>query len=100
MLEVSANSPVVDPWQPTLHMRGSLSGQAYLDAMNQFIFHPVQPMQAARPPVLNTPRPVIPPHLQVLMDYNINAHRYQYDASGSMLDGGSDGGGAGVLPYI
>lgn len=51
-------------------MRGSLSGgREYTEGLN--IIHPNQPVQAARPPpVLNTPRPFIPPHLQALMANN------------------------------
>ncbi|KAI3727671.1 hypothetical protein L6452_16289 [Arctium lappa] len=60
-------------WRPSGRMRGSLSGRAYTEALNQFIVHPNQPVQAARPPVLNTPRPFIPPHLQVLMANNLKA---------------------------
>ncbi|XP_024993343.1 E4 SUMO-protein ligase PIAL2 isoform X2 [Cynara cardunculus var. scolymus] len=77
-------------WRPSGRMRGSLSGRAYTEALNQFIIHPNQPVQAARPPVLNTPRPFIPPHLQVLMANNLKA---------SQTPGGSRGpdgsGGAG-----
>ncbi|CAI9755479.1 unnamed protein product [Fraxinus pennsylvanica] len=36
-------------WRPTARMRGALSGQAYSDALNQFILRPTQQPQAARP---------------------------------------------------
>ena len=83
-------------WRPTRRMRGSLSGRDYSDALNQFIIHPTQPVQAARPPILNAPRPAIPPHLQVLMANYRNAHGPQDGANGSVLDGGNGGTTAGV----
>ncbi|CAA2992412.1 E4 SUMO- ligase PIAL2-like isoform X2 [Olea europaea subsp. europaea] len=36
-------------WRPTARMRGALSGQAYSDALNQFILRPTSQPQAARP---------------------------------------------------
>ncbi|KAL8210066.1 hypothetical protein R6Q57_006798 [Mikania cordata] len=84
--EGSTNAPADQSWRPTGRMRGSLSGQAYTDAYNQSIVHPTQPIQAASPPVLNTPRPFIPPHLEVLMTSNINANGFE--------DGGSFGAGS------
>ncbi|KAL0327750.1 UNVERIFIED_CONTAM: hypothetical protein Sangu_1853000 [Sesamum angustifolium] len=36
-------------WRPAGRMRGALSGQAYTDALNQFIIRPTQQAQAARP---------------------------------------------------
>lgn len=86
MLEGSADAPADPYWQSIGLMRGSLSGQAYSDAINQYIAHPTQPIHATRPPVLNTSRPVIPPHLQALL--NRNGHNYQDGASGMVLDGG------------
>nr|XP_043630463.1 E4 SUMO-protein ligase PIAL2-like [Erigeron canadensis] len=79
-----ANAPVDMHMRPAGIMRGSLSGQAYFDAVNQMIVHPAQPVQAARPRALNTPRPVLPPHLQVLLRNNSNVHDYrnQHGASG------------------
>ncbi|KAI3691812.1 hypothetical protein L6452_31614 [Arctium lappa] len=77
--------------RPTRRMRGSLSGRDYSNALNQFIIHPTQPVQAARPPVLNAPRPVLPPHLQVLMANNRNAHGSQDGANGSVLDSSNGG---------
>ncbi|CAI9274469.1 unnamed protein product [Lactuca saligna] len=76
-------------WRPTGRMRGSLSGRAYSEALNQYIIHPNQPVQAARPPVLNTPRPFIPPHLQALMANNLRSQNGE--------GGGPDSDG-GVLP--
>lgn len=70
-------------------MRGSLSGRAYSEALNQYIIQPNQPVQAARPPVLNTPRPFIPPHLQALMANNLRSQNGE--------GGGPDSDG-GVLP--
>ncbi|KAL8238837.1 hypothetical protein R6Q59_015404 [Mikania micrantha] len=81
--EGSTNASADQSWRPTGRMRGSLSGQAYTDAYNRSIVHPTQPIQAASPPVLNTPRPFIPPHLEVLMTSNINANGFE--------DGGSFG---------
>lgn len=84
----------VDPnWRPTGRMRGSLSGRAYSEALSQYVIHPNQPVQAARPPVLNTPRPFIPPHLQALMANNL---RTQTPQAGSGPD--SDAVAGGVLP--
>ncbi|KAK9067963.1 hypothetical protein SSX86_012074 [Deinandra increscens subsp. villosa] len=86
--EGSANAPADQNWRPTGRMRGSLSGQAYSEAFNQSILPPTQPVQAASPPVLNTPRPFIPPHLlQVLVANNINANGFEEGADGSVLDG-------------
>ncbi|XP_071730706.1 uncharacterized protein [Rutidosis leptorrhynchoides] len=99
-LEVSCNSPVVDPWHPTIPMQEAFSGQAYSDAMNEFIFHAIQPVQDTKPPLLKTPKPEISPHLQVQMDFNTNGPTYEFNISGSVIDGGSGGSGAGVLPYI
>ncbi|KAI3501351.1 hypothetical protein L1887_29217 [Cichorium endivia] len=86
-------------WRPTGRMRGSLSGRAYSEALSQFIIQPNQPVQAARPPVLNTPRPFIPPHLQALMANNL---RPQGGGNGPDSDGGNamagGGGGGGILP--
>lgn len=90
--EGSGNAPADQNWRPSGRMRGSLSGQAYSDAFNQFVFQPTQPIQAASPPALNIPRPIIPPHLQVLMANNTNANGFQGSAGGSML------GGAGFMP--
>ncbi|KAI7753494.1 hypothetical protein M8C21_023885 [Ambrosia artemisiifolia] len=85
-----ANAVPDQNWRPSVRMRGSLSGQAYSEAFSQSVVHPRQPILAASPPVLNTPRPFLPPHLQVLVANSLNAH-----AGGSVLDGSGD---AGVLP--
>ncbi|KAD3641374.1 hypothetical protein E3N88_30598 [Mikania micrantha] len=68
----SADGSADENWRPTGRMRGSLSGLQYTEALkNQIIIQPSQPVQAARPPpILNTPRPFIPPHLQALMANN------------------------------
>lgn len=71
-------------------MRGSLSGQAYSEALNQYIYLPTQPVQATRPPLLNTPRPVIPPHLQFLFANNRNMI-----GDNSLLYDNTNGGGGG-----
>ncbi|KAL4570735.1 hypothetical protein LXL04_026396 [Taraxacum kok-saghyz] len=47
-----SGSMVDGNWRPSGRMRGSLSGRAYSDALNQFIIQPNQPVQAARPPVV------------------------------------------------
>jgi hypothetical protein len=36
-------------WRPTGRMRGSLSGQAYSEAFNQFIASPTQPFRPLSP---------------------------------------------------
>ncbi|KAL7596544.1 hypothetical protein Lser_V15G30343 [Lactuca serriola] len=77
-------------WRPSGRMRGSLSGQAYSEALNQYVYHPTQPVQATRPPVLNTPRPVIPPHLQFLFANNRNMI-----GDNSLLYDNTNGGGGG-----
>ncbi|XP_031124884.1 E4 SUMO-protein ligase PIAL2-like isoform X2 [Ipomoea triloba] len=43
-------------WRPTGRMRGSLSGQAYSDALNQYIIRPTQQAQAARSPTAISPQ--------------------------------------------
>nr|GMD98736.1 E4 SUMO-protein ligase PIAL2-like isoform X1 [Ipomoea batatas] len=43
-------------WRPTGRMRGSLSGQAYSDALNQYIIRPTQQAQAARSPTSISPQ--------------------------------------------
>lgn len=55
----------VDPateqnWRPTGRMRGSLSGRAYSDALNQYIIQPTQPAQSARLSSMVPPPPGIP----------------------------------------
>ncbi|KAI3693651.1 hypothetical protein L1987_76599 [Smallanthus sonchifolius] len=68
----SVDAPGEENWRPTGRMRGSLSGWQYTEALkNQSIIQPSQPVQAARPPpLLNTPRPFLPPHFQALMANN------------------------------
>lgn len=68
----SLDESAEENWRPTGRMRGSLSGHQYTEALrNQVIIQPSQPVQAARPPpLLNTPRPFIPPHFQALMANN------------------------------
>lgn len=51
---VAAPSQTEQSWCPAGRMRGALSGQAYADAMNQYIIRPGQQAQAARP-VPNVP---------------------------------------------
>ncbi|CAI9094179.1 OLC1v1029873C2 [Oldenlandia corymbosa var. corymbosa] len=48
--EVGVNQSPNQDWRPTGRMRGSLSGQAYSAALNQFITRPMQQAQAIRPP--------------------------------------------------
>ncbi|KAL3499295.1 hypothetical protein ACH5RR_038388 [Cinchona calisaya] len=48
--DVSVNLPAEQDWRPTGRMRGSLSGRAYSEALNQYIIQPTQQAQAARPP--------------------------------------------------
>ncbi|KAL8200940.1 hypothetical protein R6Q57_012279 [Mikania cordata] len=77
-----ADRSAEENWRPSGRMRGSLSGQQYTEALkNQTIIQPNQPVQAARPPpVLNTPRPFIPPHLLALMS---NKHSAGGNSPGS-----------------
>lgn len=78
-------------------MRGSLTGH-HLEALDQYIIHPSQPVQAARPPpVLNTPRPFIPPHLQALMANNLRSQTPQADGTSPGSDSSMAGGGAAVV---
>ncbi|KAM7525808.1 hypothetical protein LguiA_015710 [Lonicera macranthoides] len=62
-------------WRPTGRMRGSLSGRAYSDALNQFIIHPTQPVQPARPsPNMASAPPGMGSQLHVLAANSRNAH--------------------------
>lgn len=80
-------------WRPAGRMRGSITGRENTETLN--IIHPNQPTQAARPPpVLNIPRPFIPPHLQALMANNLRDQTPQPGATGPS----SDGAAAGVSP--
>ncbi|KAL7167614.1 hypothetical protein ACSBR2_038137 [Camellia fascicularis] len=71
-----ADLPSEQNWRPTGRMRGSLSGRAYSDALNQFIIQPTQPVQAAiRPPLsMTSPPPGMPTPLQVLIQNSRNAY--------------------------
>ncbi|XP_076891706.1 uncharacterized protein LOC143543219 [Bidens hawaiensis] len=87
-------SSAEENWRPSGRMRGSLSGHQFTDAsINQFIIKPSEPVQAARPPpVLNTPRPFIPPHLQALMaNNNINNNNNNNNPSRPQAGGSSPG---------
>ncbi|KAK4435410.1 E4 SUMO-protein ligase PIAL2 [Sesamum alatum] len=61
-----AYDPAEQNWRPAGRMRGALSGQAYTNALNQYIIRPNQQAQVARPtsnvtPVLdNVPAPNYP----------------------------------------
>lgn len=62
-------------WRPTGRMRGSLSGRAYSDALNQFIIHPTQPVQPARPsPNMASAPPGMGSQLHVLAANSRNVH--------------------------
>nr|XP_027083925.1 uncharacterized protein LOC113706244 [Coffea arabica] len=66
--DVSVNSPADQDWRPSGRMRGSLSGRAYSEAMNQYIIQPTQQAQAARPPSNVTANPSnASAQLQILM---------------------------------
>ncbi|KAL0408131.1 UNVERIFIED_CONTAM: E4 SUMO-protein ligase PIAL1 [Sesamum radiatum] len=55
-------------WRPSGRMRGALSGQAYTDALNQFIIRPTQLAQAARPvPNLTSLPTNVQSHLQAVV---------------------------------
>ncbi|PSS11366.1 E4 SUMO-protein like [Actinidia chinensis var. chinensis] len=85
-------------WRPTGRMRGSLSGRAYSDALNQFIIQPTQPAQAARPPLnITSPPPGIPAPLHVLMP-NRNAAQGPHVANYPSTKSTGMTGGSGVLP--
>lgn len=62
---VPVDLPSDQDWRPTGRMRGSLSGRAYNEALEQYIIRPTQQAQA------QAPRPSVPPNispqLQALM---------------------------------
>ncbi|XP_062074447.1 E4 SUMO-protein ligase PIAL2-like [Humulus lupulus] len=67
-------------WRPIARMRGSLSGQAYTSALNQFMMQPTQPpqpSQAATPPSVPATSPQMIPQLQVLLANSRNARTPQ-----------------------
>uniref|UniRef100_A0A2N9GKW1 Uncharacterized protein n=1 Tax=Fagus sylvatica TaxID=28930 RepID=A0A2N9GKW1_FAGSY len=65
-------------WQPTGRMRGSLSGRAYNDALNQFMIRPTQTPQTARPPPNPTPpASSVSPQLHALLANSRNARSPQ-----------------------
>lgn len=59
----TASDSTEQNWRPAARMRGALSGQAYSDALNQYIIRPNQQAQAARPSLPTN----VPAHLQSLM---------------------------------
>ncbi|XP_019151669.1 PREDICTED: E4 SUMO-protein ligase PIAL2-like isoform X2 [Ipomoea nil] len=60
---VPVDLPTDQDWRPTGRMRGSLSGRAYNEALEQYIIRPTQQAQAPRPSI----PPNISPQLQALM---------------------------------
>ena len=48
--DASAALPTDENWRPSGRMRGSLTGEAYSAALNQFMLQPTQPTQAPLPP--------------------------------------------------
>ncbi|XP_076913666.1 E4 SUMO-protein ligase PIAL2-like [Bidens hawaiensis] len=92
----SVNASGEETLRPTGRMRGSLSGWQYTEAVrNQSLIQPSQPVQAARPPpVMNTPRPFIPPHFQSLMANNLRPQAGE-SSPGSSSGSGSDTNTAG-----
>nr|GMC98161.1 E4 SUMO-protein ligase PIAL2-like isoform X1 [Ipomoea batatas] len=60
---VPVDLPADQDWRPTGRMRGSLSGRAYNEALEQYIIRPTQQAQAPRPSI----PPNISPQLQALM---------------------------------
>ncbi|XP_019186113.1 PREDICTED: E4 SUMO-protein ligase PIAL2-like isoform X2 [Ipomoea nil] len=60
---VPVDLPTDPDWRPTGRMRGSLSGRAYNEALEQYIIRPTQQAQAPRPSI----PPNISPQLQALM---------------------------------
>ncbi|GJS97917.1 histone-lysine N-methyltransferase ATX2 isoform X1, partial [Tanacetum coccineum] len=76
------DAPADQNLRPTGHMRGSLMGCVYSDALSQKIILPTEPVQPASQPVPNIRRPALAPHLQVLPARNGNVHGYLDGASG------------------
>ncbi|GJZ24614.1 histone-lysine N-methyltransferase ATX2-like protein isoform X1 [Tanacetum coccineum] len=85
--EGSVDAPGDQNLRPTGRMRGSLMGCVYSNALSQKIILPTEPVQPASQPVLNTPRPALAPHLQVLSARNGNIHGYLDGASGMFSSG-------------
>ncbi|GJW96928.1 putative reverse transcriptase domain-containing protein [Tanacetum coccineum] len=83
-LDGSVDAPADQNLRPTGRMRGSLMGCVYSNTFSQKIILPTEPVQPTSQPVLNTPRPALAPHLQVLLAHNGNVHGYLDGASGSM----------------
>lgn len=92
-----------DPnWRPAGRMRGALSGQAYIDALNRYTTQPTQQAQAARPisnpmPHLNNGQSVLPTMMadgtiQVLQAPNLDSAAPAGRPAGSnVLPNGSPG---------
>ncbi|KAK1367551.1 E4 SUMO-protein ligase PIAL2 [Heracleum sosnowskyi] len=62
-------------WRPTGRMRGSLSGRAYSEALNQYIIQPTQPVQLTRPltNTVTSPSGIPSPHVSMENNMNVNA---------------------------
>lgn len=88
--ESLADLPSEQNWRPTGRMRGSLSGQAYSAALNQFMSQPTQTAQAPRPPRSTSSPSSIPPHLQALLARTAQVHQAQNSpVTGSAISSGS-----------
>ncbi|KAL1834775.1 hypothetical protein ACET3Z_004426 [Daucus carota] len=73
--EGTVNTSTEQDWRPTGRMRGSLSGRAYSEALNQYIIQPTQPVQPIRPPTntVTSPSGIPSPHVPRADNMNTNA---------------------------
>lgn len=68
-----ANTSTEQDWRPTGRMRGSLSGKAYSEALNQYIIQPTQPVQLTRPTnTVTSPSGIPSPHFSRENNMNMN----------------------------
>lgn len=69
------NTSTDQDWRPTGRMRGSLSGKAYSEALNQYIIQPTQPVQLTRPltNTVTSPSGTSSPHFSRGNNMNTNA---------------------------
>ncbi|XP_074333618.1 uncharacterized protein LOC141671325 isoform X2 [Apium graveolens] len=73
--EDTVNTSTEQDWRPTGRMRGSLSGKAYSEALNQYITSPTQPAQLTRPLTnsVTSPSGIPSPHFSRENNMNMNA---------------------------
>lgn len=86
------NSSTEQDWRPTGRMRGSLSGRAYSDALNQYIIQPTQPVQPTRPltNTVTSPSGTPSPH-HLLRTNNTNMNVTQEENVSSVQPSSSSG---------